>query len=74
VWAITVDDVAAGGTNLAVEHVPRRAQLGYSIAYRLWGQGLVTEAARAVIDWAFVTYDLAEIGATCDARNTAPGG
>lgn len=46
--------------------------MGWSIARPVWGRGLATEAARAVIDAAFkVHQDLNRIEATADTRNVA---
>ena len=45
------------------------AALGYAIARSHWGQGLVPEAARAVIQWGFEAYGLAKIYASADPRN-----
>lgn len=46
---------------------------GIEILYALlpshWGQGLATEAARAVLDWGFDTLGLSEIAAGADAPN-----
>jgi RimJ/RimL family protein N-acetyltransferase len=36
----------------------------------LWGQGLATEAAQALLDWSFLNLNLNKIFATCDIRNT----
>jgi ribosomal-protein-alanine N-acetyltransferase len=44
--------------------------MGYSLAQTHWGRGLVTEAARAVIDTAFSAYPkLNRIRAMADSRN-----
>jgi [ribosomal protein S5]-alanine N-acetyltransferase len=41
----------------------------YTLSRQHWGKGLMTEAARAVINWAFQTYSFKRIYATCDPRN-----
>jgi len=46
-----------------------RAELGYDLSRAYWGKGLATEAAGAVINWAFQTYSLNKIYSTCDPRN-----
>ena len=46
-----------------------RAELGYSLSRQQWGKGLMTEAAQAVIDWAFQTYSFNRIFSTTDPRN-----
>ena len=47
------------------------AAVGYCLHRELWGQGLITEAARALVDAGFRTLDLHRVAATCDVRNTA---
>jgi len=46
-----------------------RVELAYTLAYQHWGKGLTTEAARAVIDWAFQNYNFNRIYAWSDPRN-----
>jgi RimJ/RimL family protein N-acetyltransferase len=53
--------------DLNLQH--ERGELGYDLSRAYWGKGLATEASRAVLDWAFQTYNLNRIYATCDPRN-----
>ncbi len=70
-WAIEFEGRAAGGVNVRFLHDHRVGELGYSLASRLWGRGLVVEAARAVISASFSAYpQLDRFRATTDARNT----
>ncbi len=46
-----------------------RAELVYSLSRQHWGKGLMTEAAWALINWAFQTYSFNRMFATCDPRN-----
>jgi len=46
-----------------------RAELAYSLSRRHWDKGLMTEAARAVMNWAFQTYSFNRMFAYCDPRN-----
>lgn len=84
VWAIVerapdarVADAAAGaligavGLNLTRAH--RRAELGYWIAKSRWGQGLATEASRAVMAYGFDTLGLHRIDAHHFVENPASG-
>lgn len=48
-----------------------RAELGYTLARRYWGQGYMTEAVRAIIAFAFDHLDVNRIEAVCDAENLA---
>ena len=49
----------------------RSAALGYCYGERAWGQGYATEAARALLQWAFATLDLNRVQAETDTRNAA---
>ena len=49
----------------------RKADLGYEIAPRYWGQGYATEAARAVVAFGFGDLRLHRIWASCLAENVA---
>jgi [ribosomal protein S5]-alanine N-acetyltransferase len=68
-WAITHEGRAVGNIDAERESV-HRAILGWGIAHHLWGRGLTTEAARAVVDWCFTHWDVGRVYATADARNT----
>ena len=47
-----------------------RTEIGYSLSSQHWNKGLMTEAARAVLNWSFETYSINRMFATCDPRNT----
>jgi RimJ/RimL family protein N-acetyltransferase len=49
----------------------RSAALGYCYGEAAWGRGYGTEAARAVLHWAFDTLDLNRVQAETDTRNLA---
>jgi len=49
----------------------RSAALGYCLNDAAWGHGYATEAARALLDWAFHTLDLNRVQAETDTRNLA---
>ena len=38
-----------------------KAELGYALNYKYWGQGIVPEAAEAIIHWGFVRLNLKRI-------------
>lgn len=49
-----------------------RGSIHYTLATKLWGKGLMTEAARAVCDWAFAALpDLATIETSVAVANVA---
>lgn len=71
-WAIELEGRAVGGLNLRFLFERRIGELGYSIARPHWGRGYVPEAAKAVIDTAFLAFpDLIRIRAFADDRNVA---
>jgi ribosomal-protein-alanine N-acetyltransferase len=71
-WAIEQEKRAVGGINLRLMADGQIAEIGYSIARTLWGRGLATEAARAVIQTAFETCPkLVRVRAMADVRNLA---
>ena len=48
----------------------RSASLTYVLTADVWGQGYATEAARALLTWAYDTLDLNRVQAEADTRNT----
>lgn len=75
VWAIEHDGRAAGCIALhEIQFALRawrvdRAELGYWIAPPLWGKGLMTEAAHAVVQCGFEAIGLHKITVGCIAEN-----
>jgi [ribosomal protein S5]-alanine N-acetyltransferase len=49
----------------------RSAALGYCLGEETWGHGYATEAAHALLEWAFGALDLNRVQAETDTRNTA---
>ncbi len=49
----------------------RSASLGYCLDDAAWGYGYATEAAHALLKWAFDTLDLNRVQAEVDTRNGA---
>lgn len=49
----------------------RSAALGYCLAENAWGHGYATEAAGALLQWAFDTLDLNRVQSETDTRNLA---
>ena len=49
----------------------RSASLGYCLDDAVWGNGYATEAARALLQWAFDTLPLNRVQAEADTRNAA---
>ena len=48
-----------------------KAELGYVLARPYWGQGIMTEAVRAVVDWALSQPEIYRVWAFCDVENAA---
>lgn len=49
----------------------QQANVGYVLARPEWGKGYMTEALRAVIDFAFSLPDVRRVWAVCDTENVA---
>lgn len=49
----------------------RSAMIGYCLDDKAWGQGFATEAADALLQWAFDTLDLNRVQSGADTRNRA---
>lgn len=49
----------------------RSASMGYCLDEAMWGHGFATEAAHALLRWAFDTLDLNRVQAEADTRNVA---
>ena len=49
----------------------RSAKTGYCLAQEAWGHGYATEAAGALLDWAYAELDLNRVQAEVDTRNPA---
>ena len=69
VWALVLAGRVVGGIGLRINLQHETAELGYSVAREHWGQGLVPEAARAVVEWGFKERGPAKVFARADARN-----
>lgn len=68
-WAITrhSDDKLIGMIELRADG--HKADFGYVLARAFWGQGLMTEALSAVLDFAFTLPGLYRVWAVCDVDN-----
>ena len=74
-YAVTLmeDGALVGAVGLILDPANDSAELGYWIGREHWGRGFATEAARAVVEWAFETLDLHRIHASHFPRNPASG-
>jgi len=69
VWAITIKETGRIIGSVGLEPDRRRPriksrELGYALAKEFWGKGVMTEASKAVIDFAFEAYGL-EVVSVC---------
>lgn len=67
------DGALVGAVGLILDSANDSAELGYWIGREYWGQGYATEAARAVVAWAFRFLGLNRIHASHFPRNPASG-
>ncbi len=74
-WGIFQNDekTLIGANGLAFFHQHERAEMGYWIGKPYWRQGYCTEAAQAVLDFAFQTINLHRITASHFGSNPASG-
>lgn len=62
-----------GTIDLRVASAKETAEIGYTLIRMFWGQGLMPEAAMALLHLGFETLDLVRIYALHDARNPQSG-
>lgn len=70
-WVLTVppSDQAIGMISCRVRG--HAADFGYALHRGFWNQGFATEAARAIVGWAFTLDSIHRVWATCDVDNAA---
>ena len=74
-WGICIEGgemIGSVGVMITAEY-DFKAEFGYCIGRRWWGQGYVTEAVKAVIDYMFCNTDIARIEAYHSVDNPASG-
>lgn len=62
-----------GSIGLRIDRTHRRAEVGYVILMSRWGQGIATEALRAILSLAFGELDLLRVFAHYFPENPASG-
>lgn len=68
-WVITASDDGRLLGMIELRPDGHRADLGYVLARPHWGRGLMTEAVRAVLEWALAEDALHRVWAVCDVDN-----
>jgi RimJ/RimL family protein N-acetyltransferase len=63
------DDELMGMIEIRVEK--HRAEIGFVLAKQNWGNGYMTEAARAIVDWTIKQDGIFRVWALCDIENRA---
>lgn len=72
-WGLTLkgDDTLIGTAGFSsIDAATYRARIGYNLAVAHWGQGLTTEAVRALVGFGFAQLQLHRIEATTNLDNT----
>lgn len=69
-WCVhTREDAFVGRAGLSLWRATGEYELGYAFRPEFWGQGLATEAARAVAEWAFANTDAPYLIAFTEPQN-----
>lgn len=71
-YAIVMDGNHVGGISLYPEKEnPSTAELGWTVNKKYWRQGICTEAAKALMNYAVETRGITRFIAHCDSENMA---
>ncbi|WP_010257021.1 GNAT family N-acetyltransferase [Myroides injenensis] len=75
IFAIRLKDnpMIIGGIGLGIDQTNNRAEMGYWLDDQYWDKGIITEAAKALIQFGFDTLKLHKIFATHFTHNSASG-
>jgi len=63
IFAIEINKEACGGIGIHPQDdiFAKNAELGYWLAERFWGNGIITRAVKEMVDYGFKTYDIDRI-------------
>ncbi|MBI1728318.1 MAG: GNAT family N-acetyltransferase [Candidatus Rokubacteria bacterium] len=70
-WLITMSEGGPAAGMIDFRLTACRAEVGYVLAQRYWGHGLMTEAAGAVVEWVIAQPEIHRVWATVDLENVA---
>lgn len=75
IFAIRLKDnpTIIGGVGLGIDKTNNKAEMGYWLDEQYWNKGMVTEAAKALVQFGFDTLELKRIFATHFTHNEASG-
>ena len=68
-FAVVLDETVIGEINLSIDKKRQTAEMGYGIARKHWGNGYATEAAHAIVAWAFESFCLVKVYAYANVEN-----
>lgn len=72
-WAIVYDQKMVGTIDLRLNEAHRQAEIGYVLNKNYWGQGIMPEAAAALLAIGFDQLHLVRIFSEHDTRNPKSG-
>lgn len=73
-WAIVFDGEICGSiSSYAISEKNLSCEIGYCLSRNLWGKGLTTEAAKAILRYMFEEIGMERVCATHDVDNPASG-
>ena len=73
-WAIEFDGTVIGSISVVeIKERHERAELGYCMGYAYWNKGIMSEAAKAVIDYLFMEVGVNRIDISHAVKNPASG-
>lgn len=73
-WTIEFEGASVGNIALMPKDKQESAEIGYALARRLWRRGIMSEAASAVVDFAFREVGFRRLSIRYIAENAGSGG
>jgi RimJ/RimL family protein N-acetyltransferase len=68
-WTLWLDKDSEFAGMIEIRVRANAVDVGYALARRWWRQGLMSEAVKAVVQWAFAQPEIYRVWATCDVEN-----
>lgn len=69
VWLITLKEDRTPIGTIGARIADFKANLGFALSRRFWGQGIMTEAAKQIVDSLWQDPEIFRIQAVCDPQN-----